>query len=473
MGNAICDVKTAAPEGAGTVFLSAKEAERLQQVYKRIFASTASDAPPTVDESELAKVFEISKKPHILQKLANSLASRVTNYAEFEEFVVSVTRKSPRDTLRMFWEMVGPSETTSASTLWTLIIEAAIWDDPEPCYGSLRFVNRAEEFMRTASLLCGLPADDATGRVNFEALNSFMNNYMPHATKALETFFSMACFHGTLSPSYRPFHSPRLDVPSEIATACDLLPLALYSDALQGQWKRLYSTSVDGLSFNRVVYHCLGYDGPTCVLIRCADEDSTVIGALTFDRWKDSNRFYGKGCFESLGLYCTLLRATLQSKKAFIDFTGSSKNALFSLSPKLRIYRSKGTINGSYQWLNTKSPTLPRGLGFGGTTEGFRLFIPETLEHCTVADSCPTYETGKLIDGESFEIHTLEVWGGGGSNVVASALLAQSRERAQVDENIRKARQVDKAQFFNNEFDREFFLSGTTSQGGNNRLGNS
>jgi hypothetical protein len=44
-----------------------------------------------------------------------------------------------------------------------------------------------------------------------------------------------------------------------------------------------------------VVYHCLGYDGPTCVLIRCADEDSTVIGALTFDRWKDSNRFYGKG----------------------------------------------------------------------------------------------------------------------------------------------------------------------------------
>jgi hypothetical protein len=102
MGNAICDVKTVAPEGAGTVFLSAKEAERLQQVYKRIFASTASDAPPTVDESELAKVFEISEKPHILQKLANSLASRVTNYAEFEEFVVSVTRKSPRDTLRMF-----------------------------------------------------------------------------------------------------------------------------------------------------------------------------------------------------------------------------------------------------------------------------------------------------------------------------------------------------------------------------------
>jgi hypothetical protein len=144
--------------------------------------------------------------------------------------------------------------------------------------------------------------------------------------------------------------------------------------------------------------------------------------------------------------------------------TGSSQDGLFVLSPKLRLYRSKGGGNGAYQWLNTKSPTLPRGMGFGGTTDGFRLFIPESLEGCTAASSCPTFETGRLIDGERFEIHTMEVWGCGGAAGVAAALAAQQNERALVDENIRKARQVDKAQFFNNEFDREFFLANSTSQ---------
>lgn len=144
------------------------------------------------------------------------------------------------------------------------------------------------------------------------------------------------------------------------------------------------------------------------------------------------------------------------------------------LSPRLRIYRGKGASNGAYQWLNTKASTLPRGLGFGGTAEGFRLFVPESLERCTAADACPTYETGPLLpDGaEQFEIHTLEVWGCGGREAVAAALQAQRQERAIADENIVKARQVDKAQFFNNEFDREFFLSNTTSYAGSDRMGN-
>lgn len=142
------------------------------------------------------------------------------------------------------------------------------------------------------------------------------------------------------------------------------------------------------------------------------------------------------------------------------------------LSPKLRIYRSKNASSGAYQWLNTKAVTLPHGLGFGGTVEGFRVFIPESLEECVANHSCPTYETGKLVEGETFSIHTLEIWGCGGAAVVASALQAQSKDRAVVDENIRKARQVDKAQFFNNEFDKEFFLSNTTSYGDQERFGN-
>ena len=103
--------------------------------------------------------------------------------------------------------------------------------------------------------------------------------------------------------------------------------------------------------------------------------------------------------------------------------------------------------------------------------EGFRVFIPESLEGCTAANSCPTYETGKLIDGETFEIQTLEIWGCGGADVVAAALAAQANDRAVTDETIRRARQVDKAQFFNNEFDKEFLLSHTMTQASRDRAG--
>lgn len=153
--------------------------------------------------------------------------------------------------------------------------------------------------------------------------------------------------------------------------------------------------------------------------------------------------------------------------------TGSSKNALFVLSPNLRVYRSKSGGNGAYQWLNSKSLTQPRGMGFGGTLDGFRVFIPESLEGCTAANSCPTYEAGKLIEGEAFEIQTMEIWGCGGAEVISTALAAQAQDRATANETIRRARQVDKAQFFNNEFDKEFLLGNTTSHTSRDRSGNS
>jgi hypothetical protein len=58
--------------------------------------------------------------------------------------------------------------------------------------------------------------------------------------------------------------------------------------------------------------------------------------------------------------------------------------------------------------------------------------------------------------------------------VVSSALEAQAEERQTQDMLIHRARQVDKAAFFNNDFDREFLLSNTVShlKDGIDRLGN-
>ncbi len=34
--------------------------------------------------------------------------------------------------------------------------------------------------------------------------------------------------------------------------------------------------------------------GPTCIIIRCMDEEHTVLGAYSANRWKEHNTFYGE-----------------------------------------------------------------------------------------------------------------------------------------------------------------------------------
>lgn len=154
----------------------------------------------------------------------------------------------------------------------------------------------------------------------------------------------------------------------------------------------------------------------------------------------------------------------LLSTMSLLSFIGASRTMLFTIQPKFRIFRSKNHGNSNYQWLNEKSFGLPHGLGIGGTLEGFRLFINDSLEKCTARDMCPTFEEGKLIpSGEEFEIDALEVWGCGGVTRVDAALKAQENNRRVIAENIQKARKIDKAAFFDSSFDREFLLSNTFS----------
>jgi hypothetical protein len=150
---------------------------------------------------------------------------------------------------------------------------------------------------------------------------------------------------------------------------------------------------------------------------------------------------------------------------------------LFSIHPELSIVRSKAGSNGSYQWLNSNSYGLPHGIGFGGTRERFRFFIPDSLEQCVIHANCLTYESctfglpatqgpskSKAFDEESidsFEIDALEVWGCGGLERLTRGQEAQSQLRAVKDEAIQRARKVDKAAFFDNEFNQEYFLSNT------------
>lgn len=125
-------------------------------------------------------------------------------------------------------------------------------------------------------------------------------------------------------------------------------------------------------------------------------------------------------------------------------------------------------------YLNSKAYALQHGLAFGGTTEQFRILIPETFEGCTAGNSCLTYESGPLATTSTFEIETVEVnpyslltgnprapalltaadlgdellyqvWGCGGKEVVDRALAAQGKTREDTAAAIRRARTVSNA----------------------------
>jgi TLD len=136
--------------------------------------------------------------------------------------------------------------------------------------------------------------------------------------------------------------------------------------------------------------------------------------------------------------------------------------------------RRRDRSNEHFQWLNMHAFGVPHGIGLGGTEEGYRIFIPDTFENCRASDSCLTFEGGALMPDISttesekwssgkyhFEIDQLEVWACGGPEAIKHGMQVQEHERALREENIQKARKVDKAQFLDNAFDKEFLLSKT------------
>jgi hypothetical protein len=94
----------------------------------------------------------------------------------------------------------------------------------------------------------------------FQLLNSWVCVYGPCVPKVFESYLTELFFAGENNPSFYPFKQPTLLTKSDLLSASDLIPIALFSDALQGDWKRLYSSSSDGQSFNRMIHHVQGYN---------------------------------------------------------------------------------------------------------------------------------------------------------------------------------------------------------------------
>ena len=170
----------------------------------------------------------------------------------------------------------------------------------------------------------------------------------------------------------------------------------------------------------------------------CAYTDNlfgpAVFGMFCDTEWKESSRYYGgNGCF------------------------------LYRMEPDISIYRvSASGSNKNYMYLNSKGVALPRGLGIGGSTEKFRLFLGEDLdEHSYTTSKDLSFESGRLSSSEQFSIEVIEVWGCGGEESEEG----QKTHRQETADLISRARKVDKAQFIGSDFDKEMFLGKTFGHG--------
>ncbi|OQR91420.1 hypothetical protein ACHHYP_04703 [Achlya hypogyna] len=259
-------------------------------------------------------------------------------------------------------------------------------------------------------------------------LSSWASAAFPLLHTIFASWMSAKCF-ASLPSTRTSYTTPQLSHRSDILSRYDgRARSSRYQD--NPCTSKLAGTACtrDGLSFNRLCYHLLGYAGPT--LIVCTATDGGTFGAYCDTPWKDQSKFFGgPGCF------------------------------LYRLRPNLLVLPSTSGTN--YMYFNTKGVALPRGLGLGGTTSKCRLFFDEDLDDCYSALKCNSFAPGSVSLRASFQILTLEIWGCGGEE----SQQAQKGYRADTADLINRARKVDKAQFVSNGFDREMFLGKTFGHG--------
>ncbi|CAB9499539.1 TLD domain-containing protein KIAA1609 [Seminavis robusta] len=278
------------------------------------------------------------------------------------------------------------------------------------------------------SMAKSLSAYCAQKKLDKDAFVEWAENNFSCLSTPLMGFVNHVLFHH--DPVQKLFVPPNLSVASKVfgtEASSLLMPLSFASQSLSGKWQRLFSSDVDGCCFNRLEWSLLGYTGPTVVLIRTTS--SAALGVHTTMEWKETSRILG-----------------------------DSEGFLFQLEPSLALYRPEGHEE-NFAFLSTRSMSKQKisigyqgryGLGFGGSPDQPRLFIPESFEHCVAAFHDKTYQSGNLLPDdalETFDIAVLEVWAVGGEDVVELALQEQQDYRERRQHLIHQARVVkDKSQ---------------------------
>jgi len=165
--------------------------------------------------------------------------------------------------------------------------------------------------------------------------------------------------------------------PSLLSLADVLLINSSLPVELRNEWRFLFSSRIHGESFSRLLGAIVD-KGPSIIVIK--DQDGGVFGGFASTSWTVSPQF-----------------------------TGTDKNFLFSLSPKMAVYQTTG-FNDHYQYLNIQQQTFPNGLGMGGQLNYFGFWIDAEYGKGKCSPSCTTYTYRQLSAKANFLIDSVEVW---------------------------------------------------------------
>lgn len=348
----------------------------------------------------------------------------------FLEGIADTGRRGPKEALRVIYRTIDePKPEELVDQCFRMSIAAGVIVAPSIDKKSiLARVNKAEDVI--APLVKGLKEVCGEESLSQKVFLQWAEDKVPVLASTLSSFVHNLLFHGHPMPvSRNPYEPPMMDTSSDIFTSNDselLFSLSCASHHFGGKMHRLYSSEMDGRSFNRLEWSILGYSGPTLVVIRTEDEGATL-GGFASTPWKDSKDFYGDSdCF------------IIQLEPVYHMYHPMGREDHF-------MYCHSQVRNGK------RTDMRPHGLGFGGSDSKPRLFIPESLEDCSADFLDSTYESGDLLPKdamEKFRIKFLEVWGVGGDGVIAQAMRHRAEYREATQSTILRARTVaDKSQF--------------------------
>mmetsp|Transcript_20092 Transcript_20092/g.43626 ORF Transcript_20092/g.43626 Transcript_20092/m.43626 type:complete len:486 (-) Transcript_20092:220-1677(-) len=338
----------------------------------------------------------------------------------FLEGIADCGQRGHKETLRIIWDVssyiLGFEDNLDPVRIidlcYRLALAAEVVDSPDADADAIVARLRSEHDSACSSLERSLVHAGENSMVTKQNFYEWAETIAPQISSTLSTFVHNLLFHGKMLKhrlNFVQFEPPKLDQRSNIFEGVhrpNLFALTCISPLVGGKWHNLYSFEFHGHSMNRLQHSILGYCGPTVVVIET--EQGPIIGGFFATTWKKANEFYGDA-------------------NAF----------LFQLFPTLDVFNPTGD--------DTNFICLQDGLGFGGTKDMPRLFIPASMEYCNAGVMDKTFRTGELLPEEyleKFTIKSLEVWGCGGEGAIKNGLQAREEKRALTDAAIYNARKI-------------------------------
>ena len=217
-----------------------------------------------------------STLPVMLPRLRRLLSARgvLKDFTFFCQFLDEAMRINSSQTLEVIWDLWGDNSTVfaieSSSRLYLffeLLIEIAYCHHREVDHSSQKaMVELLVAYVTSSNLNSNddtNPDQKSSSSHQFMMLKRWCALYGPRTAKIFESYLTELCFPNEHNPSFFPYRPPTFIGKYPLSDvlpngALDLLSLSLYHESLQGDWTRLYSSSVDGLSFNRMAHHVMG-----------------------------------------------------------------------------------------------------------------------------------------------------------------------------------------------------------------------